>query len=384
MAATPSSRVVVRKSVIQWFAGNKLSGGFIYGFFSSALAVALAVPGLLKLPGVVQLSSQGYFVSILTFLSITTLILSALLAVTTIKLSTAPKLLTEEDMTGLSKQFGKLLHRQIKFESAVAKCMSHLYSTIDSGGIGIVPDNVWNSLHNDMLAQYDTMLATICHTAAYVISTKHGDKQNSVSVNIKTIRYTKTEKPEAVYVVDKRSSDSDTSREQADDHLKTTEFRVDQNMIYSSFFGEHNECVINGVSVIDDMDDYIQTRNKINEERIQNNLHPYKEPSDFILQFYQSCIAAPIVGPGDMLELENAPGALGGASMSLHQDLRLVGILCIDSPKKAYFDRLYDVEIMRQLSLHAFSAIRSVYGVGKLRNDILKKIGSNVARARES
>jgi hypothetical protein len=337
--------------------------------------IGISIGSAFGIASVVNLDSahrESYWIYALTFV---TIVLATALAIIIFRMGVLPRPLTEEEMLGVARKFAGLLHRQIQFEAAVSACVRHLFAS------GTTPDNTYNTLLQELQSQYATLIASICEAAAYVITLKHDRREDTVSVNIKVFEITDAEPAGAVYLVQKRSANSDTSRDESDEQTKRREFRVAHHMIYRGFFDDHAESMVDGVCVIDDIEDYINKRNVVNEKRIQNNQVTYKEPSEKVLRFYRSCIVAPIVGQDDLLSLmkHSAPHA-GGTSLQLGEGRCLLGILCIDSKKKAFFDRGYDVEIMKQLASHAFSAMRALYSVRKLRDDILRKINEAANR----
>ena len=138
-------------------------------------------------------------------------------------------------------------------------------------------------------------------------------------------------------------------------------------MIYHGFLGANDVSMYNGVCVIDNIHEYVRLRNQYNEKKIQSNQQPYKEPSDRVFQFYTSCLVAPIKGTRDSFE---QPHKAPHHPPDDRNEDPIVGILCVDSEREKYFDKTYDVSIVKQLAAHAYCAIRALAKVKELQEDV--------------
>ncbi len=238
------------------------------------------------------------------------------------------------DHQRISKQFGTLIRRQKAFEAAVTEYL-------------------WNaSIKNDVAPQwrkakreYQQLLNCLCETAQYALATKRGLLPEVCSANIKQVVL---HDGQMVYRVEARSPGCPPERADADDHTRSRYFKVRDNKMYSAILQNRKHLHIT------DIDAYLASMNA-NEG--------FTEPSAVAATFYKSCLVLPIYGEDRILH------GLGEneRTMDFGQNESLIGLFCVDSQHLSFFDDLYDLDVMRQLSDQAFSAIRALVAIRALR-----------------
>jgi hypothetical protein len=267
--------------------------------------------------------------------------------------------ITAAEMSDIANQFSRLVSLQCEYEATVSACLKSIFAGQDS------------QKHFDEIdSQLNNFIKALCDTAAYAITKSKGDRQELVSANIKMIMTAPTtpegvgESVERAYQVWKRSEYSKRERDDADEETKKNEFRVKANMMYATLIANHISHS-GSYGIVDNLRRYLTTKDEINRIRIDKGAIPFKEPSEKDLRFFRSCLVVPIHGRKN--ELLSYP-EVGQRNVTLpFGEGLLVGIFCVDSKKRRYFNHDYDVLIMRQLAEHAFSVIQAKYALITLR-----------------
>jgi hypothetical protein len=189
----------------------------------------------------------------------------------------------------------------------------------------------------DLRNQFEATLLAICDAAAHVLPIKKGVSfvatNPTCSANIKLVEI-KRSGVVAVYQVLKRSSHSNLKRYE-DDRVQLRE--VSRNMLYKELIEQRD------VIVIPDIEDYVK---RLESNPALRNI--FDEPKIKACEFYKSCLIAPIFGVRS--ELLESSG---------EEPPTLVGIFCVDSDERDFFDKGYDRTIMSQLANHAQTCIRA-------------------------
>jgi hypothetical protein len=221
----------------------------------------------------------------------------------------------------------------------------------------------------------------ICDTATAVITAPRGHNSRLISANIKIFGAAEDKPDEIVYLPRWRSEFSDKDRDEEDSETRKSEFRVKRNMVYDSII---TSAMGQPYCLIADMKKYLEEDMKReNDARKRRGELPYLQPSEAVVGYYQSCMVVPIFG------LRAGPGATASAAekrgrdvMMSFRDGSVLGTLCIDSERAAYFNNQYDLLIMSQLAEHAYSAMTSMKMVADLRSP--KKTPPRRPRVRRS
>jgi hypothetical protein len=269
--------------------------------------------------------------------------------------------MTETAASKIADSFCELVARQSEFEGAVAayivKYLEHNLVEKDYDKVGQVCFDFIEALVN---------------TATYVISTKKGNPTDTCAANFKLF-LTREGTREVVYKVFYRSPHAPKNRHDADRLAReNNDFPLlDSNRIYSTVL-KTREPFIEG-----NLPEYVAVTTKLNEANRRLDRPTFSEPSMDTIDDYTSCLLVPVHGTDILLRLLRNKTHDG--ILPFGQEGSLVGLFCIDSKQPDYFDSDYDRSVMTQLASHAFSAIRTFYAVGAMR-DTYGKLNESPSR----
>jgi len=203
-----------------------------------------------------------------------------------------------------------------------------------------------------------TLMVTICDTAVDVIVARK-DIVRPCSANIKwfvTPREGATGSPG--YVVLARSNGADSDRYAQDRELLGSLVPVKANKVYHDIFDESQpeDFCCEG-----DIGEYL------GRMREDPRFSRFTEPTALSARFYNSFVTVPVHGSA------STGATLLGKEVSIPlRSNASFGIFCIDSSQAHYFNKEYDLKIMKELAINVFDCMRAYFAVLEM-NSILAR-----------
>jgi hypothetical protein len=200
---------------------------------------------------------------------------------------------------------------------------------------------------------HDEVIDTICQTAVDVLKARKSS--DDISANL-TLLSSVNDSAEVGYTDVHRCGKPSEIQTREDQRLKGV--LVKEHYLYSKV--QKYLCKKDLISdchyLVRDIDrerDKMSREIRRSIERNERPPHHYVEPRMNANEFYRSCLLVPIT--------------------SLDDEHNLIGILCVESPQKACFDRDYDLELMKQLANYAASVIAAWTSAGERLDKLIEK-----------
>lgn len=201
---------------------------------------------------------------------------------------------------------------------------------------------------SDLLRRYSGLRTEFCNAAAYIISRKKGLAEPVCSVNIKNLR---SENGKMHYYPADRSVATTHERIELDRRRADIAHKIDMGIVEENF-------IYRTILEPSEPDFYVSDDIEVEIRRAECDFK-LEQPSKNVAAFLKSCLVVPVKGALTLSVHPSAIAAEWAAHMMRGND-HVVGFMCIDHPETKFFDRCYDLDIMREFAMRVF-AFRQIY-----------------------
>jgi hypothetical protein len=265
---------------------------------------------------------------------------------------------------GNAKNLEDTLERLEQSSAVISRAFASLEEgrTRMDGALALLTDRLLRSrrkaddeeqISSELYAILKEYLKDVCKAATVVIAARKGFRDDEFSANIKFI-YGDHDLP--LYKVFVRSNEYDDYRKKLDEELEAKDNTniVSKNYYYYKIMEE--KTYARPFYIVEDLEETLKT---IRAENEKGMIPSYAQPSHFFRQVYASCIVVPIKGPS-FSQPKYSPHPRKRSSLSINNNERVLGFLCIDSKRIDEFDYSFDLNVMKQLSSSAYNAVNYI------------------------